>query len=62
MRLQARTLELATKIIQRHSVLNVKVLVGSRSFQPGEGPSRGLVIVKTDCRTDGSFHSTSEFL
>ena len=34
-----------------HSVLNMKVLVASRHFQPGEGPNRGLL---HDCETDGS--------
>ena len=28
-----------------------------RRFQPGEGPSRGLL---GDCETDASFYSTSE--
>ena len=32
--------ELQTKL---REVLNVKVLVASRHFQPGEGPSRGLL-------------------
>ena len=31
----------------------------SRRYQPGEGPSRA-VIVKTDCETDGSFYSTTQ--
>ena len=40
------------------SVLNVKALVGSRRFQPGEGHSRGLLRDCTiGCGTDGSFYS-----
>ena len=40
----------------------LKALVVSRRFQPGEGPSRGLLRdCTTGCGTDGSFYSTNSY-
>ena len=59
-------LELQTKVKRRFAKSlqsqrrPLLALVGSRRFQPGEGPSRGLFRdCTTGCGTDGALHSTT---
>ena len=44
----------------KHSVLNVKALVGAFNQEKALVVGACSVIVKTDCETDGALHSTTE--